>query len=134
MRSECDRGHEACLLPTGWSTLAFLFLDCFCLETLCFRSLPYPFFHILRLSDFALCSYPHCETFAFACLLYRLLVNVPFCCFMHLPHRRIYLLLPLILTLSWALFSLNLPRDLNGEGRPKKHLLLACRRCLLQCF
>jgi hypothetical protein len=100
MHSEYDRGHGACLLPTGRSTLSFLFHDCFCLETPCFRSLPRPFFHILWLSDFVLCGYPHCETFTFACLLCRLLVNVPFCCCMRLLHRRICLLLPLVLILS----------------------------------
>jgi hypothetical protein len=78
MHSGYGRVHGACLLPTGQSTLAFLFHDCFYLGTPCFRSLPRPFFHVPRLSDFALCGYPHCETCAFACLLCRLLVNVPF--------------------------------------------------------
>jgi hypothetical protein len=40
------------------------------------------------------------------------------------------LLLPLVLTLSLALFSLFLPRGPNDEGLPKKHLLLFCRRRL----
>jgi hypothetical protein len=53
---------------------------------------------------------------------------------MRLLHRQIYFLLPLIPTLSWALFSLTLPRDPNGEGRPKKHLLPARQRRLPQSF
>jgi hypothetical protein len=65
-------------------------------------------------------------------LLYRLLVNVPFCCCKRLLHRRICLLPPLVLTLSWVLFSLILPRDPNGEGQPKKCLLPTRRRRLPQ--
>jgi hypothetical protein len=53
---------------------------------------------------------------------------------MHPLRRRICWLLSLIPILSWALFSLNLPRGLNDEGLPKKHLLPARRRCLLQNF
>jgi hypothetical protein len=67
-------------------------------------------------------------------LIRCLLVNAPFYCCKRLLHRRICLLFLLILTLFWALFSLILPRDLNGEGQPKKHLLLARRRHLLQSF
>jgi hypothetical protein len=67
-------------------------------------------------------------------LLYRLLVNVPFCCCKHLLCRRICLLSPLIPTLFWALFSLTLPRGPNGEGQLKKHLLPARRRHLLWSF
>jgi hypothetical protein len=40
----------------------------------------------------------------------------------------------LILTLFYALFSLILPRDPNGKGWPRKHLLLARQRRLLQSF
>jgi hypothetical protein len=39
-----------------------------------------------------------------------------------------------ILTLFWALFSLTLPWDPNGEGQQKKHLLPARRRRLLWSF
>jgi hypothetical protein len=116
----------------GPEYFGFLFQDCFCLGTPCFRSLPHPFFHILQLSNFALCSYPRCETCAFACLLCRLMVSVPFCCCKRLLHRRICLLPPLVPTLSWALFSLILPRDLNGEDQPKRHLLPAHQRRLPQ--
>jgi hypothetical protein len=41
-------------------------------------------------------------------LFCRFLVNAPFCCYTHLLHRQICLLLPLVLTLSLALFSLFL--------------------------
>jgi hypothetical protein len=44
------------------------------------------------------------------------------------------LLLPLILTLSWALFSLTHPRDPNSEGQLKKHLLPFHQRHLPQSF
>jgi hypothetical protein len=44
------------------------------------------------------------------------------------------LLFLLILTLFWASFSLILPRGPNDEGQPKKHLMLARRRHLLQSF
>jgi hypothetical protein len=64
----------------------------------------------------------------------RLLVSLPFCYCMRPLHRRICLLLPLVPILTWALFSLTLPRDLNGEGQLKKHLLPARRRRLLQSF
>jgi hypothetical protein len=135
IHSGYGRVHGAFLLPMGRGTLAFLLHDCFCLGTPCFCSLPRPFFPILRLSDFALCGYLRCETCAFACLLCQLLVNAPFCCCKRLLHRRIYLLPPLVLTLSWALFSLILPWDPNGEDQPKKHLLPARRRRLLQsCY
>jgi hypothetical protein len=134
MCSGCGRVHGACPPPMGQNTSAFLFLDCFCLGTSCSRRLPCYFFRILPLHDCALCGYPRCETCAFACLFYRLLVNVPFCCCKCLLHRRICLLSPLIMTLSWALFSLILSRDLNGEGQPRNHLLPARRRRLLWSF
>jgi hypothetical protein len=67
-------------------------------------------------------------------LLCQLLVNVSFCCCKRLLRRRIYLLSPLIMPLFWALFSLILPRDPNGKGQLRKHLLLARRRRLLQSF
>jgi hypothetical protein len=67
-------------------------------------------------------------------LLYRLLVNVPFCCYMCLLHQRICWLLPLIQTMSLALFSLSLLRGPNDEGQPKKHLSLFRRRRLLLNF
>jgi hypothetical protein len=67
-------------------------------------------------------------------LLCRLLVNVPFCCYMHPLHRQICWLLPLILTLSLALFSLPLLRGPNDEVRPKRHLLVFRWRRLLQNF
>jgi hypothetical protein len=118
----------------GSEYFGFSFLDYFCLGIPYFRSLPRPFFHILRLPGCALCGYPRCETCAFACLLCRLLVIVPFCCCKRLLRRRIYLLPPLILTLSWALLSLILPRDPNGEGQPRKHVLPARRRHLPQSF
>jgi hypothetical protein len=63
-------------------------------------------------------------------LLYRLLANVPYCCCKHLLHRRICLLSPLILTLSWA----NSSRDPNSKGWPRKHLLPAHRRRLPRSF
>jgi hypothetical protein len=106
----------------------FLLHDYLLPETLYFHSLPLPFFHIPRLSDFALCGYLHCGIFAFACSLCRLLVNVPFYCYMCPLHRQISCLLPLNLTMSSALFSLPLPRGPNDEGQPKKHLLLSRRR------
>jgi hypothetical protein len=53
---------------------------------------------------------------------------------MRLLHRWICWLLPLIQTLSLALFSLSLPRGSNDEGQPKKHLLLSYRRLLLLNF
>jgi hypothetical protein len=98
--SGCDRGHGACPPPTGRSTLVFLLDDCLFLETPCFHSLPCPFFNTLRLSDFALCGCLHCGTFAFSCLLCRLPVNVPFYCYTHPLHWRIYWLLPLTPILS----------------------------------
>jgi hypothetical protein len=61
-------------------------------------------------------------------------VNAPFYCCKHLLHRRICLLSLLILTLFWALFCLIIPRDPNGEGQPKKHLLPARQRRLLRSF
>jgi hypothetical protein len=134
MHNGYGRVHGACLLPTGRSTLAFLFHDCFCLGTPCFCSLSRPFFRILRLFDFTLCGYLCCETCAFAFLFCRLLVNAPFCYYKRLLYRWICLLPPLVLTLSCALFSLTLPRDPNGKDQPKKHLLLARRRRLPQSF
>jgi hypothetical protein len=113
----------------GFSTPYFLLP-----KTPCFHSLPRTFFHIPRLSNFALCGYLHCGIFAFACSLYRLLVNVPFYCYMRPLHRKICWLLPLISTLSLALFSLPLPRGPNDEGQPKKHLLLSRQRRLMQNF
>jgi hypothetical protein len=47
-------------------------------------------------------------------------VNVPFCCYMRPLYRRICWLLPLIQTLSFALFSLPFPQGSNDEGQPKK--------------
>jgi hypothetical protein len=79
-------------------------------------------------------GYLRCCIFAFACLLCQLLVNIPFCCYTHPLRRQIYWLLPLILTLSLALFALPLPQGLNDEVRLKRHLLLFCRRRLLQNF
>jgi hypothetical protein len=117
----CDKDHIACLLPKDPSTLVSLFLS---FETLCFHNLPCSFLHIPRLSDFAFRSYRHCSIFSFACLFCRLLGNAPFCCYTHLLHRQICLLLTLVLTLSLALFSLSLPRGPNDEGLLKKHLLL----------
>jgi hypothetical protein len=67
-------------------------------------------------------------------LFCRLLVNVPFCCYTHLLHQQICWLLPLVPTLSLALFSLPLPRGLNDEVRSKMRLLLFRRRHLLQSF
>jgi hypothetical protein len=134
MRSGCGRVHGACLPSMGQNTLAFLFHDCFCLGTPCSHRLPRSFFHIMWLLGCILCGYPHCETCVFACLLCRLLVNVPFCCCKRLIRWRICLLFPLIPTLSWALFSLILPRDPNDEGRPRKHLLPARRRRLSHSF
>jgi hypothetical protein len=93
----------------GQSILVFLLPDYLLPGTPCFRSLPRPFFHTLQLSDFALRGYLRCGIFVFACLLYRLLVNVPFCYYMCLLHRRIYWLLTLIRPLSLVLFSLSLP-------------------------
>jgi hypothetical protein len=55
-------------------------------------------------------------------------VNVPFCCYTRLLHRQICWLLPLIQTLSLALFSLSLLRGPNDKGQPKKHLLLSRQR------
>jgi hypothetical protein len=105
----CDKVRIACLLPMGRSTLVFLFPDYLLSETPCFHSLPRSFCHIPWLSDFAFRGCLHCVIFAFACLICRLLVNVPFCCYMHLLRQQIYWLLPLIPTLSLALFSLPLP-------------------------
>jgi hypothetical protein len=134
MHSGYGRVHGACLLPTGRNILAFLFHECFCFETPCFCSLPRPFFHILWLSDFILCGYPRCETCAFACLFCRLVVSAPFYCCKRLLCRWICLLPPLVPTLSWALFSLILPRDPNNKDQLKKHLLLARRRHLPHSF
>jgi hypothetical protein len=75
-----------------------------------------------------------CGIFTFACLLYRLLVNIPFCYYTHPLHRQICWLLPLIPTLSLALFSLPLPQGLNDKVRLKRHLLLFRQRRLLQNF
>jgi hypothetical protein len=61
-------------------------------------------------------------------------VNFPFCCYMRPLHRQICWLLPLIQTLSLAMFSLPLPRGPIDEGQPKKHLLLSHRRRLLLNF
>jgi hypothetical protein len=97
-RSGCGKVHEACLLPMGQNISAFLVRDCFCLGTPCSHRLPRPFFHILWLLGCVLCSYPHCETDAFACLVCPLLVNAPFCCCKHLLHRQICLLSLLIMT------------------------------------
>jgi hypothetical protein len=77
--------------------LVSLFPDYLLFETLCFHSLTRSFYHIPRLSDFAFRGCRHCSIFAFACLFCRLLVNVPFCCYTHLLHRRICWLLPLVL-------------------------------------
>jgi hypothetical protein len=67
-------------------------------------------------------------------LFCRLLVNALFCCYTHLLHRQICLLLPLVLTLSLALFSLFLPWGPSDEGLPKKHLLIFHRRRLQLIF
>jgi hypothetical protein len=134
MHSGFDKVYRACPLPTGQSTLTFLLHDFLLPGTPCFCSLPCPFFHILLLPDFALRGYLHCDICAFACLLCRLLVNVTFCCYMRLLHRRICWLLPLIRTLSLALFSLSLPLGPNDEGHSKKYLLLFRRRRLLLSF
>jgi hypothetical protein len=133
-RSGFDKVRRACPLPTGQSTLVFLLHDYLLPGTPCFHSLPRPSFHILRLSNFALHGYLRCDIFAFVCSLWRLLVDVPFCCYMRPLRRRIRWLLPLIQILSLALFSLPLPRGPNDEGQPKKHLLLSRRRCLLLNF
>jgi hypothetical protein len=84
----------------GQSSLAFLLHDYLLPETPCFHSLPCPFFHIPWLSDFTLRGYLHCGIFTFACLLCRVLVNVPVYCYMRPLHRRICWLLPLIPILS----------------------------------
>jgi hypothetical protein len=60
--------------------LVFLFPDYLLSETPYFHSLPSSFCHIPRLSDFTFRDCLRCGIFAFACLFYRLLVNVPFCC------------------------------------------------------
>jgi hypothetical protein len=130
----CDKDHIACLLLKGPSTLIFLSPDYLLFETPCFHSLPRSFCHISRLSDFAFRGCRHYGIFTFAYSFCRLLVNVPFCCYTHLLHRQICCLLPLVLTLSLALFSLPLSRGLSDEVRPKRHLLLFCRRRLLQNF
>jgi hypothetical protein len=134
MRSGFDKVRRACPLPMGQSTLFFLLHALFLPGTPCFCSLPHSFFRVLRLPSFALHGYLHCGIFASACLLCRLLVNVPFCCYTRLLLRRICWLLPLVQTLSLALFSLSLPRGLNNEGQPKKHILLSRRRHLLPSF
>jgi hypothetical protein len=67
-------------------------------------------------------------------LVCRLLVNVPFCCYMHLLHQQTCWLLPLTQTLSLALFSLFLPLGLDDEGHSKKRLLLFRWRRLLLSF
>jgi hypothetical protein len=67
-------------------------------------------------------------------LFYRLPVNVPFCCYMHLLHRRICWLFPLVLKLFLALFSLSLQRGLSDKVWLKRRLLLFRRRCPLQNF
>jgi hypothetical protein len=88
-RSGFDKVRRACPLPTGQSTLIFLLHDFLLPGIPCFHSLPHPFFRILRLPDFTLYGCLHCDIFASAYLLYRLLVNVPFYCYMYLLHRRI---------------------------------------------
>jgi hypothetical protein len=118
----------------GQSILVFLFHDFLLPGTPCFCSFPRPFFRILQLPNFALCGYLRCGIFASTCSLCRLLVNVFFCCYTRLLHRRICWLLPLIQTLSLALFSLSLPRGPNGKGQLKKHLSLFCRKRLLLNF
>jgi hypothetical protein len=133
-RNVCDKVHRACPLLTGQSILVFLLHDYFLSKTPCFHNLPRPFFRILRLSDFALRGYLRCGIFTFACLLCRLLVSVPFDCYMRTLHRQTYWVLPLTLTPSLALFSLPLPRGPNDAGQPKRHLLLSRRRRLLQNF
>jgi hypothetical protein len=117
--SGCGKVHEACPPPMGHNISASLVCGCFCLGTLYSCFLPRLPFCILRLLDCVLCGHPRCETCVFASLLRRLLVNPPFCCCKRLLHQRICLLSLLILTLFWALFSLALPRDPNGEGQPK---------------
>jgi hypothetical protein len=134
MRSGFDKVRRACLLPKGQSTLTFLLHGFLLLGTPCFHSLPRLLFRIPLLPNFALRGYLHCDIFASACLLYRLLVNVPFCCCTRPLHRRIYWLLPLTHTLSLALFSLSLPLGPNDEGHSKKRPLLFRRRRLLLSF
>jgi hypothetical protein len=130
----CNKVHRTCPAPTGRSTLVFLLHNYLLPDTPCFHSLPRPFCHITRLSDFALHGCLHCGIFAFACSLCWLLLNIPFYCYMRPLHRQIYWLLPLTLTPSSAFFSLPLPRGPNDEGQPKKDLLLSCQRRLLQNF
>jgi hypothetical protein len=104
------------------------------LETLCFRSLPHSFRRIPRLFDFTFPGCRRCGIVAFACLIYRLPVTVPFCCYTRLLHWQICWLLPLALILFLALFSLFLPLGPNDEGHSKKRLLLFHRRRLLLNF
>jgi hypothetical protein len=134
MHSGFDKVRIACPLLMGQSIFVFLRHVFLLPRTPCFRSLPHPFFHILLLPNFSLHGYLHCDIFASACLLCRLLVNVPFCCCMCLLYRWICWLLPLTQTLSLALFSLSLLLGLNDEGHSKKRLLLFCWRHLLLSF
>jgi hypothetical protein len=133
-RNGCDRDHIAYLLPKDPSTLASPFLYRLSLEIRYFHSLLHSFHHILRLSNFAFRGYRHCGIFAFACLVCRLLVNAPFCCYTRLLYRRTCWLLSLTQTLSLALFSLFLPLGPNDEGHSKKRLLLFRRIRLLLSF
>jgi hypothetical protein len=86
-RNGFDKVRIAYPLPMGQSIFVFLRHVFLLPGTPCFRSLPRLFFHILLLPDFSLRGYLHCDTFASACLLCRLVVNVPFYCCMRLLHR-----------------------------------------------
>jgi hypothetical protein len=134
MHNGCNKVHEACLLPTGQNISAYLICGYFCLGILYSRFLPRLPFPTLHLVGCVLRGHPRCETCAFSCLLCRLLASAPFYCCKHLLHQQICLRSLLILTPFWALFSLILPRGLNGEGQPKKHLLPVRRRRLLRSF
>jgi hypothetical protein len=130
-RSGFDKVHIAYPQPKDQSILIFLL---FLPETSYFHILHLLLVRNLWLPNFAFLGYPCYGVASFVDLFCRLLVIVLFCCYTRPLHQQICWLIPLTRLLSWVLFFLFLPRDLNDEVLPKRRLSPVHRRRPLLSF